>query len=418
MIGKERVTASSVLEETVDDEPLMSASLKDSSDSAQTWCRVLWPTNGLQAWSSSFYGTIDFDIYYRCSGILDADLENEGIKSMVSATLMVGDDWLFLDAVCRSVEILGSRVVDTEVAAASSHVSSTTNEYTFRTPVSIKVESLISSSETTQLALTVSLEIRGIIFSSVIKNISSYYDVNFLKSELTAASPIDVSRYRGRQGFRSQIFFPEYLSQLGIISGLAVVICCDTFKGLTTVNNLISVWKGDWVMLLIVAHPSSILAEDVQNFIVRSCNTAKVGCLLSVHNTSTVENFLSLSALTGRSVNVFYTDVYLTRSMYRRMLRTIHSKMAFNSVMMGSRYMTQYDKCCWGSGVDVSSAVDEFAFSIGYIRPLFTESEQFYSSNSSFPSFNQFNRLAGDLTSVDKQYFYFSEFSPAWYFIL
>jgi hypothetical protein len=365
---------------------------------ANVECKLLWPLNNTVIVQPSLSLPIEFDAQFSCLEYMYPENEYNVYLSVDLPQFSNQSVSLLVELDCK-----GS---PSGMVRLRSHVH-----------IDIRGTDLITRKAPIALPLTFSMEIDGVVSVAYTK-ISVYfegYDLDFLNdvNENTRSFPALLE---------SQLLIPQvYLSSNKV--NFVVVICCDTMKGLSTVLKFLSFKTTEDLFLLIIlaSSPRRIPISDAQETISLGCSSSRVRCMMQI--TDDINNLSILKTLQNASIDLFYTDVYISSFHYNITLQNVHPKMIQNGIMIGSRYISRFDGNCSKSIVDIAGVVNWFKFAINNLKPIgSTYAEIFYSPEhfNSEISKSKGNCLpVGEVTSsargTELDDFILAECSPAWY---
>ena len=199
---------------------------------------------------------------------------------------------------------------------------------------------------------------------------------------------------------QSQLLLPTYLNNWKL-NGIGLVVCCETYKGIEVVQNLLTQWDGNILIILVVSVPSDQKMNTEKNrkkvlsdlFNLRcSQHDVHVRCVISMESE---ERFAS--SYYSNQLSFIYTDVFVSYHHYSLQLHLWYNALNFNGLFIGSRYIldpgiySDSDK-----GIFIRPAVDKFLTEKS-LAVLATYDEAYHVTNS--------NRARS-----------YIETCPAWYF--
>lgn len=358
-------------------------------------CKLLWPLDRTVIVQSSSSQPIELDVQIGC-------LEYVYTKNEPKVFLSVDLPQFLNQSVSLPVELDCEEFGEVRLR---SHIH-----------INIKGTNFITDKVPISLPLTFSIEINGIVSVAYTK-VSVYFE----GYNLELMTGVNENNRRLPILLESQLLIPEvYFSSDKV--NFVVVLCCDTMKGLSTVSRLSSVKTTEdlFLLIILVSSPRSISVSETQETILRGCTSSRVRCLMQITDDI---NYLSiLNILQNASVDMFYTDVFISNLQYNVTLQNIHPKMMPRGIMIGSRFISRFDGNCSRSIVDISGIVNWFKFAINDLNPIrFTYAEIFYGPQHF--NLKTFKSRKNCLTEgrvtfsgeseVDD--FILAECSPAWY---
>ena len=174
---------------------------------------------------------------------------------------------------------------------------------------------------------------------------------------------------------RSQIYLHHFLHAHNL-AGTGAVLCCNTYRGLTVVENLIASWQGDFLFIAVAAVPVGLQQqhddEQLRHLAARFREQCLYGNTKRAHDHQSLlrcvvitsppvvvnnddnsditnreiqrQRSRSFGVLLGRamrpqSVSFFYTDIYTDYTAYTTTLTAWYPAVMNTGLLIGSRFM-------------------------------------------------------------------------------
>jgi len=129
---------------------------------------------------------------------------------------------------------------------------------------------------------------------------------------------------------------------------MGVVVCCDTMKGVFTIEKLIELWEGEVLFIWIIQTfhnnlKQSILQsiEGLHQHLYSLCNNRTSNlpqCVIfTTKSNETIQTQQIVDSIPSGRLQFVYVDFYLSYSNYLQDLRSWFAKLSKGGVLMGSR---------------------------------------------------------------------------------
>ena len=251
---------------------------------------------------------------------------------------------------------------------------------------------------------------------------------------------------------RSQMYLHHFLHAHNLV-GTGAVLCCDTYRGLTVIENLITSWQGDFLFIAIAAVPVGFQQhQDHDEQLHHLANLFREQCMHGnikrVHNHQSLLRCIVITsspivvrnnndkqdknnqdiqqqrrrsfgvllghAMRSQSMSFFYTDIYTDYSAYITTLMAWYPVVMNTGLLIGSRFMERsfvsnhesfvpsiVDSNLPSSHTNVFAAVQWFADSI---------------SQSYFATYDEYAiPVSTTFVNVDDPEIIVETVAPAWY---
>ena len=197
----------------------------------------------------------------------------------------------------------------------------------------------------------------SVVFENLLTPGQVHYSTNLLLSTKSIA-------------LESQLLLPQFLNAR-YVRGTGVMACCDTHKGVTTVQLLINQWRGDHLLIIVQRVPLDprrdnlesrgalqLLAEDFRHLCNRRMETDRANNKFMCHITmppaaaETFEEDHSVSytrrlvtALRANSAQFVFSDVMFPFAEKRALLTEYSRVLAKGGILVGTQYSSAHRMC-------------------------------------------------------------------------
>lgn len=371
----------------------------------QASCSLLWPLSNSVIRP---YLVNSFDLYLSCA-------YPHGLE-FTSNTVNISLSWIpykvlytFETSNVETLDVIPSKIVVYQILKSTISDKHMPTQHLIKASIKLESYTLQALKALTSVEMTVLISFQElnivmettihtqVLFNKMLPRGLVAYENNFIASKTVS--------------LQSQLLIPEFLNDRDL-NDVGYVLCCDSSRGTSTVLNLIDHWDVNRIIIFLVNKPVlySGTMSAFAEFMIGKCRSTglvagrKRNCFVKLVGAKSISSLFK--SIPNNSLDFVYTDIYLGYNEYKAVLRQSFPLLKIGGVLMGSRYVTDFQL-----SMNILFAVDDFAAQLPVAHNVFaTFGEVFYSQN--IETFTEKAMLC--LTTYINLA---TECSPAWYIL-